>query len=588
MRALRLVFAPLALLLRILLRPLVLLQRHRAAEDGWLELELGGELREYPPAPRPLLWRLLRPREDGPRVVVSELEALAREVTSDARVRGLLVRLGPLGGGWASTHRVRAALAKVRDSGRKVVVHVTQYAGNREYLVATAATSLVTVPPAILAPVGSASNTLFLGELLEKVGIKMEVASAGRYKSAPDMLTRTTRSAPDREQAEALVRALDEALITGVMEGRKLTREVAHAALDDAPYTGARAVARQLTDATVRDEDLPDYVQALEAREEPPALVRAADYLHVRAVRPLFQRPRKRVGIVEVHGAIVDRGSPYSGVLERSAVEKVVVADLRAALGDRRVGAVVLHVNSRGGSVLASDVIYGAVARLAAEKPVIACFGDVAASGGYYVACGAHAIVGSPLTVTGSIGVFGVLPTWPGLTERLWIHPDVVQTHKNASMADPWRARTEAERAHGQAEVEALYREFVALVARARKKTEGEVDALAQGRVWIGSDAHAHGLLDGLGGLEEALDRAKTAAGGRFAEHPALVRAKKPRPRPAPPEAEAKKAELLLALGASAIGELLYPRVRSLVLEALALRAAAPYATAWAWTPLGE
>ena len=125
-------------------------------------------------------------------------------------------------------------------------------------------------------------------------------------------------------------------------------------------------------------------------------------------------------------------------------------------------------------------------------------------------------------------------------------------------------------------------------MARARKKTEGEVDALAQGRVWIGSDAHAHGLLDGLGGLEEALDRAKTAAGGRFAEQPALVRAKKPRPRPAPPEAEAKKAELLLALGASAIGELLDPRVRSLVLEALALRAAAPYATAWAWTPLGE
>lgn len=587
MRALRLVFAPLALLLRVLLRPFVLLRRQRAAEDGWLELELGGELREYPPAPRPRLMRLLRPRDDGPRVVVSELEALAKEITRDPRVRGLLVRLGPLGGGWATTQQVRAALAKVRDSGRKVVVHVTQYAGNREYLVATAATSLVTVPPAILAPVGSASNTLFLGELLEKVGVKVEVASAGRYKSAPDMLTRTTRSAPDREQAEALVRALDEALLGAVVEGRGLSREDAHAALDDAPYTGARAVARRLTDATVRDEDLPAHVQALDAREAPPALVRASDYLHARAVRPLVQRRRKYVGIVEVHGAIVDRGSPYLGMLERSAVEKVVVSDLRAALADRRVGAVVLHVNSRGGSVLASDVIYGAVARLAAEKPVIACFGDVAASGGYYVACGARAIVGSPLTVTGSIGVFGVLPTWPGLTERLWIHPDVVQTHKHASMADPWRARTDEERAHGQAEVEALYREFVALVARARQKTEAEVDALAQGRVWIGAEAHAHGLLDGLGGLDEAIDRAQTAAGGRFAERPALVRAKKPRPRPDPPEVAEKKAALV-ALATSALGELVDPRLGTVLLEALALRAGAPHARAWAWTPSGE
>lgn len=588
MRILRLLLAPLTIMLRLLLRPLALLLRTRAASDGWIEVALEGEVREYPPARPTLIRRLLRARDDSPRVVLSRLDRLAREVAGDPRVRGVLVRLGPLGGGWATTMRIRRSLTRMRDSGKKVVVYVTHYTGNREYAVATGGSTILTVPPAVIAPAGSSSSTLFLGETLARAGIKVEVASAGRYKSAPDALTRTTRSEPDREQTTALIKAMDTALEEAVAEGRKVDLPTARAAIDGAPYTGGRAAASGLTDGTARDDDLPTVIKSLDQLPEIPELVDAGDYLGQRILRPIVKVPRRVVGIVQCHGAIVDRMNPYLGMTtESAAVEKVVVNDLRAALADRSVAAVVLHVDSRGGSVIASDAIYSAVKRLDAEKPVIACFGDVAASGGYYVACGARAIVASPLTVTGSIGVFGMMPTWPGLAERLSIHPDAIAFHTHATMADPWRSRTEEERAHGQAEVEALYREFITLVAAVRNKTVEEVDALAQGRVWIGSDAAARGLVDGLGGLDEAIERAQAAARKdkvvKFAEDPRVIRAKKPQSRPEP---VADKAAAALAI--AAVGELagLDPAARSMIFEALALRAAEPWARAWAWAPV--
>ena len=562
------------MILRVLTRPLALLGRRRAAgPSGWIELVIEGEVRELPPARGSLLKRLMRSRDESPKVILSALDRFAREVVSDPRTKGVLVRLGPFGGGWASAMRIHRALRSVKASGRHVVVHITQVAGNKEYAVATAGSRISCVPTGILAAVGTSANTLFLGEALARVGVKVEVASAGRYKSAPDALTKSARTEPDREQAEALVTAFDGALIDVIVEGRKLPIEDAKKGIDSMPLTGAHAISRGFTDGTAHDEDLPEQIQALDKLEDPPELVAAGDYLGARVLPPLLRGPRKHIGIVEVHGAIVDRQTPYLGMLDAAAVEKSVVSDLRAALANRRVGAVVLHVNSRGGSVIASDAIWSAVKRLNAEKPVIACFADVAASGGYYVACGARAIVASPLTVTGSIGVFGMLPTWPGITAKLHVHPDAIEHRLHASMADPWRERTEEERAHAQVEVEGMYHAFITLVGQARNKTIAEVDAIAQGRVWTGADAHARGLVDGLGGIDEALERCRAATKDRMGEYPVLIRAKKPHPRPEPPKAST--AALLELLGPS-----------QMVLEALAVRASAPWASGWVWSPL--
>jgi signal peptide peptidase SppA len=264
------------------------------------------------------------------------------------------------------------------------------------------------------------------------------------------------------------------------------------------------------------------------------------------------RRKKKAVGVVEVHGAIVEQATMYGSYLDRLAVQKSVVSDLRAALEEPRIGAVVLHVDSRGGSVTASDAIYSAVQRLNREKPVIACFGDVSASGGYYVACGARAIVCSPLTLTGSIGVFAMYPTWPELGRRYGVGHDVIKNHAHAALYDPWTDMPAEAREHAEREVEAMYETFLALVAGARGRTRDQIHEVAQGRVWSGSAAHAAGLIDGLGGMPEAIERAKEGAPDlSFAEDPVIVRARGTLDRPDAPKKEdplpSSLAPLLLA-----------------------------------------
>lgn len=556
MRLLRLLFSPLTLLWRLLLRPLQLRRRARALlPHGWLELHVEGEILELRPAEtRGERWlrRILR-QEPPKRVVLSRLRKMIDEALSDPHLKGLLVQVGPIAGGWAGADEVRRQLTRFRDAKVPVLVHLKGHAGNVELLVASVATQLWMTPPGGWAAVGSAAQGLFLQPLLSRVGIKFEVAARGRYKSAPEQLTRSDRSEPSREQTQALVDALDGALLEGLARLYDTDRAGAERRVDQAPLVGTHALAEGHCHALVRSEDLTGKVaEYAQAKDDDPKkrfrLVGAGGYLEARTIPPIWSRRKKQLGIVEVHGAIVDQapGGP-PGASGRAAVEARVVADLRAALADPHIGAVILHVNSRGGSVTASDGIYAAVRRLNQEKPVIACFGEVAASGGYYVACGARAIVASPLTVTGSIGVFAMFPTWPGVTERLSIQHDVIKNRSHAAVYDPWSGFDDEARALADREVGAMYEDFLNLVAAARQKTRDQIHAVAEGRVWIGTEALRVGLVDGLGGMSEAAERARAAYGKPLAEEWVLVKARGHETRPLPFRAE-KAAQLNLPL----------------------------------------
>jgi protease-4 len=542
-RILRALLSPLTFLLRVLAYPLRLRARRRLLKgDGWAELWVEGEVMELRPVERwaqDVLRRILR-RSEGPRVVLSRLRRFTDAFIADPHARGVLVRLGPLGGGWAAADEIRRQLLRVQRAGRQVVVFMDPGAGNREVLVASAATRLCMPPSAGLAATGTAAPGLFLKDTLAKLGVTMEVAAAGRFKSAPDQFVRADRSAFDREQTEAIVRALDHALVDGLIEGGRFDADSAQALLTASPVVGTSAKAQGFVQSLVREEELGDEIQAVGELEGAPKLLGAGTYVDAHALRSPFARRRRRVGIVEVHGGIVDQAPGFGGGGERMAVRRAVVDDVRAALADKSIGAVVLHVNSRGGSVTASDGIFAAVRRLNLEKPVIACFGDVAASGGYYVACGARAIVASPLTITGSIGVFAMIPTWPELGRRLAVGHDVIRQYANAGLYDPWSGLDDRARAHARQEVEAMYQDFIGLVAEARGRSKDEIHAVAEGRVWMGADAKAQGLVDGLGGVEEAVARAKEEAGGAFEAEPVLVRALRPRPRPDPYKPDAK------------------------------------------------
>lgn len=533
--------------------PLEALARRRALMGrGWVELSLAGEISELPKEEslQEQLVRRLTKRPEPKHVILARVRKLVDELIADRHARGMLVRLGALSGGWSTADSLRGELLRLRDAGKYVLVHVERGAGNMELLVASAASRLLVPPTSTLAAGGAAAPGLFFRGLLDRVGVTPEVLSAGRFKSAPDQFSRRDRSPADLEQTQAIVDRLDQALIAALQRGRGLDEGQARDLLAAAPTVGRRAKKLGFVDGLALDEDLVAAVRAADGIERAKSPMPAGTYLKLKRPPLPWKRVERHVGVVRVHGNIVDE--PPSGLngTAEVAAEKRVVADLRAALSDPSVGAVVLHVNTRGGSVTASDGIWSMVKRLDASKPVVACFSDVAASGGYYVACGARAIVASPLTVTGSIGVFAVVPTWPELTRRLEIGHDVVKNRKNADLYNPWSGFDDERRAHAQREVEEMYEAFLERVTAARGMSRDAADAVAQGRVWMGSDALDAKLVDGLGGLEEAVDRAKSFAGGKFTAEPRLVRARLPqsRPKPPPQEGAVSPAELARAL----------------------------------------
>jgi protease IV len=584
LRLLRKLVAPILFLLALLWRPLRARSRRKALQKyGWLELQLEGEVVEvrHPPRIHPLVQRILR-REEPIKVVLSRLRKFTEEVTDDPHAKGVLVRLGMLAGGWASAAEIRSLLARIRDAKKEVVIHLINHVGNKELMIASAGTKILMTPSGMFAAVGTAVPGLFLKEALEKIGVKIEVAGAGRFKSAPERFTRTDRSSFDREQTQALIDEFDDALLAAVTEGRVLERDAAVKMLDRAPIIGSQAKASGFVDAVARDEDLGEFIKDLEETDEAPVLVGAGTYLALRHMPPIVRTRKKSVGIIEVHGPIVDAAPGMPQYPDRLAVDRAVVADLRGALEDSSIDAVVLHVDSRGGSVTASDAIYSAVQRLDKEKPVVACFGDVSASGGYYVACGARSIVASPLTITGSIGVFAMLPTWPKLTEMLRVGHDVIKNRRNADLYDPWSGLDDEDRSHAQEGVAAMYDAFISLVATARGLTKEEVHAVAEGRVWTGKAARSHRLLDGLGGMEEAIDRAKDAAGGRFHKDPVLIKARGHLLRPRPYE---KKDAVPSRMTTQLLSMLPDPRLHSLLAE-LDLMLHYPRSTIWSWSPI--
>jgi protease IV len=252
------------------------------------------------------------------------------------------------------------------------------------------------------------------------------------------------------------------------------------------------------------------------------ALVPAACYLRRRSFRigPLL--PKGAIGVICVHGAIVQSG----GAPWMTTTDDRVMTAIRRARESKRVLGVILHIDSPGGSALASDRMHHELVRLAKEKPLVACMANVAASGGYYVAAAAHAIVAQPTTITGSIGVVAARLAIDPLLARLGVSTEVVKRGAHADLMQPTRQLTPEERQVLEHELESIYRAFVGVVADGRKKSFEEVDLLAQGRVWSGADAHARGLVDELGGFDRALDlvRARIGAAGERAE-PVIVRA---------------------------------------------------------------
>jgi protease-4 len=347
-------------------------------------------------------------------------------------------------------------------------------------------------------------------------------------------------SEPQREQLEALVESFYGSLVEAVVLGRRTDETKARELIDHAPYMGARAVSAGLADAAVYDDGLLERLSPSGAK----GLVPAARYLRRRDLRLGSLGSAGVIGVIHVHGAIVQSGGPPW----TTATDDRVMSAIRLARESKRVIGVILHVDSPGGSALASDRIHHELVRLAGSKPLVACMANVAASGGYYVAAAAHAIVAQPTTITGSIGVVAARLAVDPLLAKLGVFTEVIKRGARADFAHATRTLTPEERELLERELETVYRAFVGVVAEGRKKTFDEIDALAQGRVWSGVDAHARGLVDVLGGFDTALElvRARIGKGAENAE-PVVLRA---------PRRSSSREERDLGRAAAALGRL--------------------------------
>lgn len=431
----------------------------------------------------------------------------------DPRVKGVLARFGDDSIGFAQTQELRTAIERFRASGRFAVAFAEEYggagAGNRSYLLASAFDEVWLQPMGTLGITGLSAELPFARGALDQLGVQPEFAQREEYKSFAETFTKSGMTPANREMMQALVTDLGNQLVDGIAKSRRLAPAMVRAAIDKAPLLSKEALDQKFVDRLgyadeARDEALKRAGAGAEAMEP-------ADYLSV-AGNPNGKGPT--IALIHAVGTITGGESGKPALGGTSAGSETIVDAIEEAADDPDVRAILFRIDSGGGSVSASEAIRRAlVTARQSGKPVIASMGDTAASGGYWIALAADRIVASPATITGSIGVVAGKFAIGGLSDKLGIQWDRVQGARNAGMWSPLRPFDDSESERLNAIIDDTYANFLQRVAEARHMTPEQARGVAKGRVWTGAQARELGLVDDLGGQEQALTLARTAAG---------------------------------------------------------------------------
>jgi protease IV len=443
-----------------------------------------------------------------------------RRASRDDRVRALVVKVGGSKLGLARIQEIREAVAGFSESGKLSVAWAETFGefthGNLPYYLATAFDRIYLQPTGALGLTGVAVEQLFLHDALAKIGVGFQSAKRHEYKTAADTLTERGFTGPAREAAERLAASIVEQLSAAIAERRGKTVEAARALLDRGPFLASDALAEGLVDALGYRDEVYAAVRQEAGREAILQYVGRYQRAHLLTQRARrLPKPRERLVAVIYASGPIRQGRSSRGPVGGGAMGSDTVASaLRSATSDERVRAVLLRVNSPGGSAVASDVIWREVVRTrAAGKPVVVSMGDVAASGGYYISMAADVIVAQPGTITGSIGVITGKPVFEEALGRAGITTDSVAEGARATMFAPTHPFTEDEWERINAWLDAIYRDFTDKAAAGRRMPVARMHELARGRVWTGADAVANGLVDDVGGLSAAADIARRRAG---------------------------------------------------------------------------
>src|SRR5215469_15594500 len=458
------------------------------------------------------------------KAVLPDLLDGLRRARDDDRVAALVARLGGKGIGLAAVQELRRAVTEFAEAGKATVAWAESFgefsASNVQYYLATAFEKIWLQPSGDLGLTGIAIERVFLRGVLDKLGAQFEVAKRHEYKSAAEQFTETAFSPAAREETERMTESVTEQLVQAIAERRGLARAKVSELIDAGPFLAARAQAENLVDQLgYRDEV---YAEARKLAGPEAVVLYLGRYhrgkilaeLAKRAITKAPSTPEPGVAMIYATGPI-RRGRSSRGLISGGSMGSDTVAGaIRAAARDEHSRAIVLRVNSPGGSYVASDTIWREVVRArAGGKPVVVSMGDVAASGGYFMSMAADEIVAQPGTITGSIGVLTGKPVLGGALGRAGVTSDLISQGAHAAMFSQLRPFSPDEWALVNDWLDHIYADFTGKVASGRGMTEEQVEQVARGRVWTGADALARGLVDELGGMDRAAVIARRRAG---------------------------------------------------------------------------
>ncbi len=437
--------------------------------------------------------------------VISAIEA----AKTDTNIKGISILNNHSSLGMAQSKAVRDALEDFKSSGKFVLAYANTYS-QKEYYLNSVANTIYLNPVGDLDFKGLSSDLLFFKDFQDKTGIKMEVIRHGKYKSAVEPFLENKMSDANREQITALLNSIWNSVVTDIAKSRNISvqklNEIANGLLARTPEM---AKAQKLVDIVAYEDVYHNAIKKMlkvDAKDDYES-VSIADYARKIATTSIPSDTKNEIAIIYAQGEI-QSGEGDVNIIGEGAMRR----SINEARNNDDVKAIVLRIDSPGGNALTSDLIWREIELTKKIKPVVVSMGNYAASGGYYIACNASKIFAENNTITGSIGVFGILPNFSGLTTKMGIHSEQVKTHENAGNYNPFAPIDEKFKAVTTEGVEQIYKTFVAHVAQGRKMTFTQVDAIAQGRVWTGSDAIKIGLVDKIGGLDDAIKEAARLA----------------------------------------------------------------------------
>ncbi len=423
------------------------------------------------------------------------------------KVEGIVLKSPYVSAGWAQTKAIRDALVDFKESGKFIYAYADFYT-QQGYYMASVADSLFVHPMGGVEFKGLASEVMYYKDFQEKYGFKMEVIRHGKYKSAVEPYLESEMSDANRTQISVLLTSIWGNIRQDIAQSRNLSEDRIDAIAEDLlANLPKEAVAVNLVDDLLYEKDFKSKINAaLDQEEDKKIRTVSARQLAAIAEKEL-KGIRNRIAIIYAQGPVI-----YGEGSENTIGQEVFVDALEEATKNKRVKAIVLRVDSPGGSALTSDIIWNAIEKAKAKKPVVVSMGNVAASGGYYIACNADEVFANPMTITGSIGVFATVPNLKGFTDDIGINAEQVLTHKNALGYSVFEEPTASFRSTTKAGIEYVYETFKDRVAAGREMPLDKVEAIAQGRVWSGNQAVENGLVDQLGDLNKAIAAAAARA----------------------------------------------------------------------------